>query len=135
MNNFMRIVFIIFIICSIHTGCATMTPQQKADLERIANRQIICTKGSDCDEKWGRAIVWVSNNSGWKIQTQTDNLISTFGPSDRVNTTANAFQVNKVPLGNDRYQIVINGRCGNIFGCVPDTLSQIANFNQYVLGQ
>ena len=116
-------------------GCATMTPEQRTALQANASRKIVCIKGDDCDTKWGRAVVWVSRNSAWKIQTQTDNLIQTFGPSTRVNSTDSAFVVNKVPIGDGRYEITMNSACGNMFGCFPDAIALKAHFNSYVLGE
>ena len=63
------------------TGCVTMTPEQQAQLQRDAAIQITCTKGDDCEEKWSRAVAWISQNSSYKIQTQTDSLIQTFNPT------------------------------------------------------
>jgi hypothetical protein len=116
-------------------GCATMTPEQRAALQANASRRIFCVKGDDCDTKWGRAVAWVSRNSAWKIQTQTDSLIQTFGPSTRGNSTASAFVVNKVPIGDGRHEIAMNSACGNIFGCIPDAIALKAHFNSYVLGE
>src|SRR3989442_15490638 len=95
----------------ISCGCVSLTPEQQDQLERDAAREIICVMGDDCDVKWGRAIAWVSRNSHWKIQTQTDNLIQTFTPVG--SSAASGFLVNKVPLGNGQYQIVMSSACDN----------------------
>lgn len=112
-----------------------MTPEQRTALQAKAERRIVCAKGDDCEAKWGRAITWVVRNSEWKIQTQTENIIQTFGPSTQFNSTANAFTVNKVPLGEGRYEITIGAGCGNLFGCIPDPMVQKASFNGFVLGE
>jgi len=111
-------------------GCAT--PAQRAKLQQIANQPIYCEKGNDCEVKWGRAILWISNNSYWKIRQQTDNLITTEGP---FNKTKASYVVNKTPLGGGRYQITMRLGCGNPFGCVPSTLSLKASFVKFVLGK
>lgn len=113
-------------------GCATMSPERSAELQRMAAQPIICEKGQDCEIKWGRSILWITRNSHWKLRQQTDQLITTEGPFD---TTDAAFTVNKVPIGNDRYQIVMDCWCGNLFGCIPDLLSLKADFTQFVLQQ
>jgi hypothetical protein len=77
---------------------------------------------------------WVSRNSEWKIQTQTDSLVQTFGPSDR-NSTASAFVVNKIPIGGERYEITMRSACTNMFGCVPEPLILKAHFTSYVFGE
>lgn len=114
-------------------GCATLSPEQVAALQERASKRVTCVKGEDCEIKWGRAIAWVVRHSEWKIQTQTDNIIQTFGPSTQINTTASAFVVNKVPLGDGSYEIGMGSSCGNIFGCIPDALTLRASFNHFVL--
>lgn len=114
------------------TGCVTMTPEQQAQLQRDAAIQITCTKGDDCDEKWSRAVAWISQNSSYKIQTQTDSLIQTFTPTG--GTTSNGFLVNKVALGKGTYQITMSSACDNPFGCIPDAQTLRASFNPFVGG-
>lgn len=114
-------------------GCSTMTPEQKVALEQNAARPVICSKGDDCDVKWGRALSWVLKNSSWKIQSQSDNLIQTFTPINA--SAASGFIVNKVPLGNGQFQIVMTSGCDNFLGCIPDAITLKASFNQFVDGQ
>ena len=114
------------------SGCVTLTPEQKAELERQAAQQVTCTKGDDCEVKWGRALTWISQNSQWKIQTQNDNMIQTYTPINQ--SAASGFLVNKVPLGNGVYEITMASGCDNLLGCIPNATELKASFNRFVLG-
>lgn len=114
------------------TGCVTMTPEQQAQLQRDAAIQITCTKGDDCEEKWSRAVAWISQNSSYKIQTQTDSLIQTFNPTG--SSPSSGFLVNKFALGKGIYQITMSSACNNAFGCIPDAQELRASFNRFVAG-
>lgn len=114
------------------TGCVTMTPEQQAQLQRDAAVQITCTKGDDCDEKWSRAVAWVSQTSSYKIQMQTESLIQTFTATG--GTPSSGFLVNKVALGKGTYQISMSSACDNVFGCIPDAQTLRGSFNRFVGG-
>lgn len=114
------------------SGCATQSPAQKAQAEADAALLVTCQKGDDCEEKWGRAIAWIAQNSHWKIQMQNENIIQTYNGIGA--STDPGYLVNKVPLGGNRYQITIAGGCANLFGCVPDFTVLKANFNRFVQG-
>lgn len=124
-DNLKRAVFLALLLF----GCSTITPEQNAYLTVMANMPIYCESGEDCEVKWGRALMWVTRNSYWKIRVQTNDLITTEGPFDTVYA---AYQIQKVPLGNNRYEIVMNLGCGNPFGCVPSLLELKADFVQFV---
>lgn len=116
-------------------GCApkqaTMPPTLLAALKAKVKTPIICNNDNDCDEMWGKAVYWVSINSHWKIQTQTPNLILTYGPGSEYSYLA--FQVNKVPLGSGRNQILMKAWCGdNFVACKEDPLVAMANFVGYL---
>jgi hypothetical protein len=124
---------ILFVVFSLVLGgCATMSTSDKAYYQRVANSPIYCTDAEDCEVKWGRAILWVSQNSHWKIRNQSDWLITTEGPFDTVHA---AYSINKVPLGNGKYQIMMQAGCGNLFGCVPSILQLKADFVLFVSQQ
>lgn len=114
------------------SGCATLTPEQQAQLEKDATQQITCTKGDDCEVKWGRAITWISRNSQWKIQTQNDSMIQTYTPINQ--SAASGFLVNKIPLGNGVYEIAMTSGCDNLLGCIPNATELKASFNRFVIG-
>jgi hypothetical protein len=44
-------------------SCARLTAEQQADLQQAASRPVTCTTGKDCEEKWSRAVHWVTQNS------------------------------------------------------------------------
>ena len=123
--------FIFAAVCSLIllSGCATMSASDKTYYQQAANSPIYCSDADDCEVKWGRAILWVSQNSHWKIRNQSDSLITTEGPFDTVYA---AYSINKVPLGKGNYQIMMRAGCGNPFGCVPSTLQLKANFVESV---
>lgn len=113
------------------SGCATtMTPEQKAELEKYAAQQITCTEGDDCNVKWGKARTWVLKHSQWKIEILTDSIIQTYGP---YNSRASAYVINKVPMGNRLHKITIYVTCNNLFGCTPEPLIATGVFNAFVL--
>lgn len=114
------------------TACTTLSPEQQAALQQQALRQIICSKGNDCDEKWGRAVAWIARNSQWKIQMQNDYLIQTYTAVG--GSPASSFLVNKVPLGDGRFHITMTSGCDNIFGCIPDAVTLRARFHEFVGG-
>lgn len=129
---------ILFGVCAIVaavqflSGCASMTPEQEARLEKDAGQQVTCTQGDECEVKWGRAITWVSRISQWKIQTQTDNIIQTY--TSVGGSAASSFLVNKVPLGNGVYDIAMISACDNLIACIPNATELKASFNRFVIG-
>ena len=113
-------------------GCATFTPQQKQTWNQTVP---MCYRESDCEAKWSAARNWVQNNSGYKIQIYTTDLIETYNPSQ--SSPKIAVRITKQPLstsmeGNKSYAIAIKVWCNNIFGCVPSTDDAIIGFNKYV---
>lgn len=110
-------------------GCAGMTPQQQETYSSTANTPLYCQGGEDCEVKWGAALQWILQNSYWKVRTQSESLIQTEGPLDTVYL---AYQVQKIPIGNNRYEITMNLGCGNPFTCVPNPLQAKADFVSFV---
>jgi hypothetical protein len=103
---------------------------KRAELERVANQKIACMAGPDCEYKWSRVTLWLSNNSSWKFRNITDTLITTEGPMD---TSKPAFEVIKMATGDGRtYQISMRPSCG--VGCTEkDFLRLRAKFAEFVL--
>lgn len=129
-------------------GCATapLTPVQQS----IHDTPIFCSNdvagtpvsyklpdGSEglagsvgnCDDAWGKAIYWITQNSSWRIKQQTNDIIVTYGPSEDIML---AYTINKVPIGNGVYQIIMKATCGNPFGCVPDEAEVRLKFNSHL---
>lgn len=97
--------------------CCATAPDP--DLIHRANREVICIVGPECDAAWGRAVASVYDVCGFKVQTQTDLLIETYGP-ERFNPRL-ACRINKVPMGDGRARILIVATCG-ASTCYPSEL-------------
>jgi len=98
-------------------GCST-TGQIAGETMEQATAPLTCTNKAECDAWWARAQVWVSNHSEYKLQTVTDSIIQTDGPSG--GKRALAYQITKTPSnerdGDDRFR----RPCDNMFGCEPN---------------
>ncbi len=77
----MWIRFGLLIISTIDLGGCATTQQAEQPIPSI-----ICNAGSDCDAKWSRAVTWVSENSAYRIQVQTDTLIQPFAAAEDSDT-------------------------------------------------
>jgi len=122
----MRIIAIIGIAVFIG-GCAT-----RPQVATAPPAPLICKSGSDCDSKWSRAVSWVTRNSSYKIQTQTDSIVQTMGPLP--SDPSPAYTVTKVAIDNGNYEITFGGGCDNIFGCIPTVAGSRAQFAEFVNG-
>lgn len=111
-------------------GCATQ-PMDPVTAY-YANEPITCAAGSECEEMWSRAVMWVVRNSETKIQIQTDNLIETYNPSKSVVT---AYSVTMTAVGSGRYEILLKAACSNMFVCDPNPALQKAAFYRAVTGR
>ncbi len=109
-------------------GCAEHVDPAVA---AAAAQPVVCTGEADCAAKWSRAVNWVVQNSHWKIQTQTDQMIATFNPID--SSTDAGFTVTKVSTGGAAYEIDMSISCDNLISCIPGPTELKANFNTYVL--
>lgn len=126
-----KIIIYLAIISSI-SGCATVTPEQKAKWEETVP---ICFSKFDCDVKWSAARRWVQSNAGYKIQIYSDDLIETYNPLK--NNPKIAVSVSKNPLGklskgDEISSISVRIFCGNMFGCNPPVNQAILSFNTFV---
>jgi hypothetical protein len=111
------------------SGCAVQQdPAVQAKINEIQNTIPTCSSEKECNAKWEMAQLWVVKNAGYKIQTATSVLIQTFNASgSRVELAA---QITKEPLGGGRYQFIANVWCDNIFGCRPNRLDALLDFNR-----
>jgi hypothetical protein len=112
------------------SGCSTMTPEQEAEMYKMAGQPVYCEGKDDCDLKWGLAIDWIKANAYYKIDHIGKSMISTRGPEH--NEANPAYWVIRVPQGNDKYRIDFDGRCDNLFGCIPSIVESRADFNKFV---
>ena len=68
-------------------------------------------------------------NAGYKIQTATSVLIETFNTTD--SDVRLAAQITKEPQGGGKYRFIAKVWCvDNIFGCSPDRLDALLDFNR-----
>lgn len=109
------------------SGCAA---KEDPSLVAAANAPLVCEGKSQCDLYWQKAQAWVATNSAWKIQTANDTIINTYNPAPNAATLG--YQLVKTPLGNERYEIIVQTSCGNMFGCIPSGVQQTAALKGYV---
>jgi len=115
------------IICS---GCATSKNAAMVKRAQIAVTAPVCKAGQSCDVMWDAAQLWVVHNADYKIQMVTNVLIETYNPGR--NSADIAARITKEPIGNDEYKIVASIWCNNLFGCIPNPLDAILDFNNTV---
>jgi hypothetical protein len=110
-------------------GCATNEEyaQKLAEIDRTTP---ICSSTDECEAKWAAARKWVLDNAGWKLQIVNDDFMQTANPGQY--SVYLAARVNKEPLGGGSYKIVAEVWCNNAFGCSPDRLSALLDFNKTV---
>ncbi len=105
--------------------------QRQSYLARTAQQPVACTMGSDCNEKWSRALQWVSAHSRYSIKTSTESEIATYGPIEP--TTDAAFDITRSGLDATTMAIRFSATCGQNAACVPTTLELNAEFKSYLL--
>lgn len=110
-------------------GCAQkVSPQVAAQ----AQAPIYCENKKQCDIYWSKAKAWIAMNSGWKIQMADETIITTYTPIG--NSAILGYQVVKTPIGGERYEIVVQTACANMFGCIPNASEQTAKLKNYIKG-
>jgi hypothetical protein len=112
-------------------GCSTQG-QVSGDTMEQATAPLTCTNKAECDAWWGRAQVWVTNHSEYKMQTVTDSIIQTAGPSG--GKRALAYQITKTPSNEGTATIGFAAHCDNMLGCEPNPWKAGADFKQFVRG-
>jgi hypothetical protein len=112
-------------------GCSTQG-QISGDTMEQATSPLTCTNKAECDAWWGRAQVWVTNHSEYKLQTVTDSIIQTEGPSG--GKRALAYQITKTPSNQGTATIGFAAHCDNMLGCEPNPWKAGADFKQFVRG-
>lgn len=98
--------------------------------QRLAefNRTIpSCSTTADCNRKWQAARQWVIENSDFQLRTDSDDRIDTLNSNSTRSGTS--IQVDRVPLGNGSYRIVVDVECFAAYGC-PNELDKRLEFNQ-----
>jgi len=94
------------------------------------NRTIpVCEGNLDCDAKWEAARNWVVSTPSYPIRVSNQDRIETYdADSSRAGTE---IRVDREPLGDDRYRIVVDIDCFGISGCPPFWETKI-DFNRVV---
>lgn len=110
------------------TACAAPAPD--AATSALADEPLYCNGAEQCNLYWRRAQVWLANNSKYRIQSATDTVITTHGPSS--GSIERAYQVVRMPMDAGREQITIASGCGNIYGCNTHQDSMAASFKRFV---
>lgn len=123
----MKIYLPIFILILL-AGCSS-TPEMSDELKAELYAPIICEE-PDCKLLWERAMFYVSNNAGFKMQIANDSLIETFNPTDY--SVKLAYRIQKQPLGGGKYKILTSAWCANLFGCHPDQYEAILKAKRYI---
>ncbi|SAK43137.1 hypothetical protein AWB81_00201 [Caballeronia arationis] len=112
-------------------GCSTQGQVSGETMEQ-ATSPLTCMNKAECDAWWGRAQVWVTNHSEYKLQTVTDSIIQTAGPSG--GKRALAYQITKTPSNEGTATIGFAAHCDNMLGCEPNPWKAGADFKQFVRG-
>ena len=110
-------------------GCATQEPISSAE-DWEAREPLVCRGKDQCDRWWRRAQVWISENSGFRIQVATDGIIETYGPP--AYSTRWAFRAVREPSANEVERMRIAASCGPAPLCRQNPLKLIAQFKRYV---
>jgi len=137
---------VVAVLALMQSACSPMKPMQTAAdqyvwppketlLHEIADREIICMVGEDCDLKWGRATRWVDRHNTQGIRTLNDHLIQT-------HLVASADGAIRVPEYTViRYKkskgidiISFRSYCERGFACEPSSLKRRADFVGTVMG-
>jgi hypothetical protein len=108
-----------------------MGPEQNDQVHKLAHTPLYCEEGKTCDKMWKSAISWVEQNSTWKIDKQTDTLITTKDPFG--STSVPTFSIKKLPLGDDKYEIVLKVDCAHQVVCSPTLELKKADFVKFIL--
>lgn len=109
---------------------ACAAPPPGPAITAIANEPLYCDGAEQCNLYWRRAQVWLANNSSYRIQSVTDTVITTHGPSS--GSIERAYQIVRVPMDGGQEQITIASGCGNIYGCNTHADSMAASFKRFV---
>ncbi|HKQ23871.1 MAG TPA: hypothetical protein VJT81_05440 [Burkholderiales bacterium] len=109
-------------------GCATQ-PMDTAILA-ASKKPLTCSNKEECDSYWQRAQVYVRQNSTYPIQSVTDTVLTTDGPT--YGSEGNAYHLTKVPNADGSATIEVQIACDNPLGCHPDRTIETVNLKRFV---
>jgi len=121
--------YILFVFCMMFSSCVIVPAATTAQKESFNNSVPTCS--DNCDEMWAAAQAWMSRNLTMKIQIATSSMLETYNTTgDSCLSEEFAATVNKEPIGNSSYKIVINVRST----CFNDgnSIKKQIDFNEYV---
>lgn len=111
------------------SGCSQVRFSEPAANPEAAE-PVLCATASQCEIYWQRAQAWVANNSPYRLQTVTDAVIETDGPTPT--QTRLAFRITKVPDNTGGARIYAVAACSNVYACSPTPTEAIAAFKRFV---
>lgn len=128
-----RFISVGLVVPALFVSACTMPPQQDdPHIVAEAARPVTCERGIDCEKKWATVLLWVQNNSVWKIRNVTDSLVTTEGPME---TSDAAFVITKVPVNEHEYRFDFKAVCGSPIGyCYPHIAELQASFVTAIMG-
>jgi hypothetical protein len=114
--------------------CGCITAEQQASLAEPP-KPIRCHSGADCDAKWSRANAWMAEHSKYKVESSSESLIQTSGPSTFETDPYPSYKVTKVAMGPAEYSIEFTGACDRIFPVHTDRVSSTGRFHSIHSGR
>lgn len=121
--------------CLFFFGCANpeYKKMQEEAVFKAKDVSITCKEQQECASKWAKALLWVTNNSVFKLRIANESIIVTEGPiDDFVYSTDSAFAINKIPNGSGGATFIFKSYCANRFGCHPTKEIHLVNFADFV---
>lgn len=112
--------------------CGCITAEQQASVAEPP-KPVTCHAGADCDAKWSKATAWVTEHSKYKVESSSESLIQTSGPSTFETDPSPTYKITKVAMGPNEYAIEFGGGCDSVFTCTPAVPAARADFTQSVL--
>ncbi len=117
---------------------ANISPAQEVAWKKTAAQPITCQEGSDCEEKWNRAIAWVNYFSEEGIRTVTPNLIRTnatvFGVLKKDQYKVTEYTIVRYKRDPHTYVIDFHSACER-FSCGLPGYAYRAHFTNYLLNK
>lgn len=124
----MRIAASTLMLATMLAGCAAPPTQRAA--APLPPDPVLCSGAEECSLYWRRAQVWVTRHSAYKLQSVTDTVITTYGPTRY--SVERAYRVTRVPGAEGRDEIVLESGCANLFGCSTGRDEDAESFRRYV---
>jgi hypothetical protein len=120
----------LFVAIAVLAGCTRMPTPAELAANPATAEPVLCLNKAQCDLYWQRAQAWVANNSEYRLQTVTDNVIETYGPVTP--RSGLAFRITKVPDDKEGARIYAIPACSNVFGCTPAPTDAVVAFKRFV---